>query len=163
MKEDKELARKMAAEDLDRFIEETWRKYPNDVFLGHWHGEAVPEVPGAGDGGGLLVNIHIGARGDLTRRAARLAAKSWRNYVKRYPEAHFVVSLTGYDQDPREIWEIDEAASYVRRWARLAGLNSLAQASQYLDEHGMAFLAACGVFGDHVKSQIQMPPKTIMQ
>src|SRR4029453_865171 len=111
MKEDKALARKMATKDLERFIEQTRRQFPNNDFHGHWHGEAVAEIPEVGDGDGLAVQVVIGGRGDLTRKAARLAAKSWSEYVKRYPKAYFIISLSGYDEDPREIWEIDDAAS----------------------------------------------------
>jgi len=39
------------------------------------------------------------------------------------PRATIVLLLSGYDDDQRSIWEIPEAADYVRRFAKLSGLN----------------------------------------
>jgi hypothetical protein len=79
-----------------------------------------------------------------------------------------MIMLLGFDEDPREIWDIPEAARYVRWWARFSGMNDLATAERYaLDapEVGVAslniqsiagsnvgLLAACGVFGDEMKA-----------
>jgi hypothetical protein len=160
MSEDKELARQMARKDFARFLDiveqSTQCKLPVIDY-----DDPMPEVPG--DGSGVLISLCIGSRGDLTRQDAARAAKQWRQHVKRYPKAHYYIHIAGYDDDPRNLWEIDQAARYVRRWARLAGLNSLAAADQYLDERFLAFLAACGAFGDAVKSRVQLPPKTMMQ
>jgi hypothetical protein len=158
--EDKDLACKMAAKDFARHVEvieqHAQRKLP---IIGY--DDPMPDVPG--DGSDLVISFLIGSRGKLSRQEATRAAKLWRRHVKRYPNACYVLSIAGYDDDPRNLWEIEEAARYVRRWSRLAGLNSLDDADRYLQEHFVALLAACGAFGDDVKSQVQLPPKTIRQ
>jgi hypothetical protein len=120
----------------------------------------------AGDGDRTLIPVHIGARGSLLRERARVAAQVWRQVTRRYPKGAFVVALLGYDQDPREIWEIPEAARYVRWWAQYAGMDDYDEADRWLGAssvigrsdlpHGIAgigFLAACGVFGDEIRRQ----------
>jgi len=62
--------------------------------------------PVTGDGEGMFVPISIESRADLTKREARLGGKMWREAVRRYPKAQFLLSLLGFDNDPREIWDI---------------------------------------------------------
>jgi hypothetical protein len=151
MTEDRDLARKMAARDLERL----YRQAPRGPVTTH----GVPiDLP---DGPDLVICFCVGNRGDLTRRDAMRAAESWRENIKRYPKAHFVLHLAGYDEDPRNLWEIDEAARYVRRWARLAGLGDIEKAGARLDDNALAWLAACGAFGDDIKRRVVLPPKTI--
>jgi len=69
-----------------------------------------------------FVVVHIGARGKLSRREAKHAAALWKRLQREAPQAHFKVAIAGYDEDPRALWEIPEAAAYVRMWARMAGL-----------------------------------------
>jgi hypothetical protein len=60
------------------------------------------------------------------------------------------VFLAGWDHDPRELGDIPEAADYVRRWARFAGITL--QSTTALVSAGktqpdtLGLLAACGVF-----------------
>ena len=129
LNENKKLARLMAAKDVKRHLE--LARQAGAPIASHW--EPVPDFPGE-DGTSMVVSSVIGCRGSLTRQEARIAAKSWRRYVKRYPKVLSVLSLAGYDEDPRNIWEIEEATTYVRWWAHFAGLNGLADASRYLDE-----------------------------
>jgi hypothetical protein len=69
--------------------------------------------------------------------------------------------LLGYDEDPREIHEIDSAAEYVRLWARLSGITDLEQtALGPIGPVGAAFLAACGAFGEEIRRQVKVPPAT---
>jgi hypothetical protein len=159
MPEDKRAARKMAANDLAHHYKIIRQHRPDLPVVGH--DDQMPEVEG--DGSDVMVSFLVGSRGDLTRQAAKRAARSWCRHVARYPKACYVLSLAGYDEDPRNLWEIDEAARYIRRWAHLAGLTSLAEADRYLQEHFVALLAACGAFGEDAKRQVILPPKTIVQ
>jgi hypothetical protein len=152
-REDRDLSRKMAAKDFERLF----REGPRGPVIEH--GQLL-DVP---DGSDLIVSFCIGTRGDLDRQEAKRAAKSWREHIKLYPKARFIIHLAGYDDDPRDIWEIGEAAHYVRRWARLAGLDDPATADTQLNDVALGLLAACGVFGDDVKRQLRLPPKTIEQ
>jgi hypothetical protein len=121
----------------------------------------LPDYPN--DGAGMLIPVTIGSRGDLSKDKARLAAAIWRQATSRYPKACFVLSMLGYNEDPREIWEFRDARRYVRWWARFAGMNDLAMADHWLGASsaigrtmpwalgGMGFLAACGVFGEELR------------
>ena len=76
-------------------------------------------------------------------------------------------ALLGYDEDPRPIWEIPEAARYVRWWAHYAGLDDFEVANRLIGEDlataqlglgasgsNIGLLAACGVFGPEAQQQI---------
>ena len=103
----------------------------------------------------------IGTRDDLSPKSAEAAAQKWRDIRRQYPNLSVYVSLAGYDDDPREIWEIASAAEYVRQWARFAGIENLEEtATGPLGTTGAAFLGACGVFGEEVRRNITMPPAT---
>jgi hypothetical protein len=101
-------------------------------------------------------------RGQLSKTEARKAAKMWQQAVGRYPKAIFYPHLVGYDQDPREIWEIVDAARFVRWFARAAGLDDVDTALHVFGPDSPAgkaatlggaigFFAACGVFGEDFK------------
>jgi hypothetical protein len=158
--EDKKHARHMADKDFKRHIEfveqSTGQPFP---VIGP--DDPLPEVPG--DGTGIFISLCIGRRGDLTRHEAKLCAKLWRRHIKRYPKAHYILSLAGYDDDPRNLWEIPEAAGHVCRWARFVGLRTLDDAFRYLSEQQVGWLAACGAFGEEVRRKVEVPPPTIVQ
>jgi hypothetical protein len=117
-----------------------------------------------GDGDGILIPVVIGVRGNLTKKEAQQCAAMWHEVTRHYPKAGFQISLLGYNEDPREIWEISEAARYVRWWARFAGMNDPEVANRYLGTGSpmfgdmpelagiaMGFLAGCGAFGEAAK------------
>jgi hypothetical protein len=89
----------------------------------------------------------IGARGELTRQAARSAAKAFRKIAAKGPKALVHIMIAGYDDDPREIADIPEAREYVCRWARFAAIDSIAAAqASPLNDDSVGVLAACGCF-----------------
>jgi hypothetical protein len=102
------------------------------------------------------VVVHIGARGKLSRRDAKHAAALWRRLQREAPQAHFKVAIAGYDEDRRAIWEIPEAAAYIRAWARLVGITSPEEAEKAFRpgdndyERGatIGLLDLCCVFSD---------------
>jgi hypothetical protein len=101
------------------------------------------------DGERTMVNLVIGERGALTRRAARNAARAYQRSAARYPKAMMYVSIAGYDNDPRELWDIPEARDYFCRWAKFAGVdNSAAVAGSPLMKEATAALAKCGALND---------------
>jgi hypothetical protein len=158
--EDKEAAKQMGAQDFRRHIEfvEQATGLPFEV-LGP--DDPLPEVPG--DGTGIAVSFCIGTRGELTHQAAKRAAKLWHRHTARYPKAHYVLVVAGWDADPRNLWEIPEARQHICRWARLARLRTLDDAFRYLDERNVGFLAACGAFGEEVRLKTKVPPPVVMQ
>lgn len=125
----------------------------------------VGHLPPAG-GAGTLIPVHIGMRGHLSERCAREAAETWCEATRCYPKALFMIVVLGYAEDPREIWEVPEAARYVRWWAKFAGMDDYDAADHWVGPSsiigrsgrahataGLGFLAGCGVFGDEIKRQ----------
>lgn len=114
-----------------------------------------------------LVHLTIGTRGDMTRQAAMDAAEAWRTARKRFPNAALTISIAGYDNDPRELWEIPDVCRYVCRWACGAGIkandpehagivavpviDNPKQAFQRARDNFISFLAACGFFGEEIR------------
>ena len=115
----------------------------------------------------LFIPINIGLRHKLTKDAAKTCAAMWLEATKRYPKAFYVISIVGYDEDPRELWEFEEVRRYIRWFARFAGLNELETADRWLgsgqgrrenpvpEEYlgGVALFAACGVFGEALRQE----------
>ena len=102
----------------------------------------------------------IGTRDELNTRAAGLNAKVWRTALQRHPKACFF-NIAGYDDDPRELWEFPEVCRYVRRWARLAGMDDIEHTARVLGVGSplgeqallhLQLLAAFGVFGEEYKT-----------
>jgi hypothetical protein len=102
------------------------------------------------------IGINIGERGNLTRTAAKLAARTFREIAASQPLAALYPSIHGYDDDPRALWDIPEACSYLRRWAKVAGLNTFGDAEALrIDANVLGLLAKCGAFED-------VDPDTVM-
>jgi hypothetical protein len=59
----------------------------------------------------------IGGRSDLSARRAGESAVSVKLVAEQYPDASLSLHLDGYDTDPRELWEIPEAARFIRWFA----------------------------------------------
>jgi hypothetical protein len=82
-----------------------------------------------------------------------------------------MINLAGYDQDPREIWDISEAARYVRWWARFAGMDDLKTTEHYILDapredvaaFNVGFLTGCGLFGDGMKAHVLRDHKPPVQ
>ena len=56
-----------------------------------------------------LVTVNIGERGSLSKQRVRTGARAWHETTQRYPQAALLIYVLGYDQDPRELWEIPES------------------------------------------------------
>jgi hypothetical protein len=98
----------------------------------------------------------IGVRGELTRQAAKSAARQWKDLLRRAPNAQVYLSIAGYDDDPRALWEFDEVRKFVQQFARFAGINDVMDYRDRLAEDCVAFLAACGV---PCTANVRLPPK----
>jgi hypothetical protein len=92
----------------------------------------------------------VGERGHLTEERAAAAAEQWRSVLARNIECLWL-HVAGYDDDPRELFEIDEVCAYLKLFVQHADL-TVAQAVKLIpDSQGCAFLAACGAFGEHYR------------
>jgi hypothetical protein len=143
MTENKKIAGQMVTDEL-RFLERHARETGGIVMEsdGPFH-----DLPDFDD---QCVMFSIGARDELTRSEARKWGRAWRRFVHRYPNARIYIHLLGYDDDPREIWEIASAAEYVRQWAKYAGIADIKEFAEAealpLHRLSLFFLLACGAF-----------------
>ena len=158
MPEDRKIAAELVERDAKKAIE-SLTKLDMPVQIAPADRSNWPD----GDGEGMLAPITIGARGRSTKREARKNAALWREARRRYPKATFMINMLGFDEDPRGIHEVLEAARYVRWWACFAGMDDPQTVEQYLVEQGawggaaaaednVGLLAKCGVYGDQVKA-----------
>jgi hypothetical protein len=98
-----------------------------------------------------MVNFIIGLRGKLSPSNAYEAAASWRRMqtLPQYSNAFFLLGVAGFDDDPRELWDIPEASGFVRRWAKLAKLDSAsAVLKSRLLTQSRGLLAKCSAVKD---------------
>ena len=107
-----------------------------------------------------LIGLEIGVRDKLTEANARLGATAFRLARQRYPRTALMISIGGYDKDPRDLWEIPEVRAYLRSWAQFAGIADWRDAMQvnWLENHGLATLQLCGVFADDSPIRVNLKP-----
>jgi hypothetical protein len=163
MAEDKKIAARLVNEEFNRIVAFTKQEGISTSIYSP--GAPLPAVP---DGGrGRLVNFAIGSRDDLTKTAARRMADVWRLMTKEYSNAIYRLQMFGFDDDPRQIWEVVDAARYVRRWAKYAGITCPEDITvTVVDRQGrpnLRFLAACGVFGEELRQQASASTEPTMK
>jgi hypothetical protein len=76
------------------------------------------------------------------------------------------VSIAGYDQDPRELWELAEVRRFVRRWARAAGLGDPYAAMREIGNgeqfpNLLVLLAKCGTFGKDYPFEVNIKERAV--
>lgn len=87
--------------------------------------------------------IQIGGKGSLTDKTLRKMAPAVRKILAHSPGAEVMLSIDGYDDDPRELYEIPETRDYLRRYARASGLHDwTGPLFQALDESTKGLLIA---------------------
>lgn len=68
----------------------------------------------------------------------------------KYPSAQFLLSIDGYDEDERELWEIPEVMRYIKRWAQAARLtDGYAPILQRIHDDTIGLLVLADAFGIH--------------
>ena len=151
MTDDPKIAKQMVSDEFDKHVAFA-KSHPN-VEYKYWSAEMGP-LPNNAGYDATFIHMVMGARHELTKRNAMMAAIGFRAACERYPNAEFYLNLMGYDADPREIWENDEAAQYIRRWAKFAGLNSPDDVKVRLAMGGVGLLGACGCWGEDYKQEV---------
>jgi hypothetical protein len=58
--------------------------------------------------------MEIGAKGELTEKTARRGAEAILLMTQFNPTTQIAVTIGGYDNDPRELWDIPEAKHFFR-------------------------------------------------
>jgi hypothetical protein len=89
------------------------------------------------------VFAEIGIKGELNKEHAARAVARLRVLFETMPQARFCLIIGGYDEDPREVWNIPEVAEYYV-WIA-AGLMHLGMPFTALKLHDdtLAVLALC--------------------
>lgn len=64
-----------------------------------------------------VVLMVIGGKDDLSWKRARISAAQVKLIAERYPEASLSLHLDGFDDDPRELFQIPEAARFIAEFA----------------------------------------------
>lgn len=57
--------------------------------------------------------VELGRRGELTAEWRDQAVAAMLIARERFPDATLEIAVGGYDDDPRELWQIDEARAHV--------------------------------------------------
>lgn len=88
--------------------------------------------------------IGIGGRGYFTEATLRKMKDAPRLVLQQSPRVEITLMIDGYDDDPRELWQIPEAVDYVRRYAKASGLHDwTGRLFRALHEHSKGLLIAC--------------------
>ena len=144
--EDKDLARQAVERDRQQFAETI---ADAAAAAGQPHvAQPGPSREGAPD----VISIEIAARDNLTPDAAMAKGGQWRELAAQHPNAHFIPSVAGYDDDPRELWDFPGVCEYMQRWAAVAGIGAIDDMPS-VDPSIIYLFAACGVFGPAIEAE----------
>lgn len=110
-----------------------------------------------GDGSRLFINFVVGFRGQLSNQKAKVYADGWRVMRARHPQAIVYPTVVGYDEDPRELWEIPEVVRYVQQFAELAGIKRPSDLPPDPLGHLFTFFGAMGLWGDGTRVEVTAP------
>jgi hypothetical protein len=86
-----------------------------------------------------MVVFTLCERGRLHRKALATAVIAWRN-LKIEDNTAIVIHVAGYDDDPRELWQIPEVCEYVQKFCA----KTKAHTHKALDPMARNLLFACG-------------------
>jgi hypothetical protein len=155
MSENRKLVREAVLRDLDAH-----KSIEGDARFSHVDNSRgiPPEMQAGAD---TLIALSFGSRPDLTMHGVQEAVRMWREVRPRCPDSLININLLGYDDGPREISNIPEAARFFRRWAKLVRMRTPEQAeAQKLDPISIGPLAACGAFARELRdwARAQLPP-----
>lgn len=107
--------------------------------------------PGGAGSEADVLWLELGGRGHLGAADIVRAAEALHTAIGKLQDRQtLVVSIGGYEHDPRSLWDIPEARKFIRRVMRQAGITHWSQpAVKALNESSLALLLQCGVFPDH--------------
>jgi len=90
------------------------------------------------------VFIEIGGRDNLTRQVIEEVRTAPLLAARAQPGRPIVLMVGGYDDDPRELWDIPEAAAHIRAYAVSSGLADWrSPLFRCLAEEAIGLLVAC--------------------
>lgn len=93
--------------------------------------------------------IQAGEPGRLDTYHAYKTIAATRLAMKRYPDAQVEWWVPGYDDDPRELWDVPEVARHIRLCAEGMGFTDAYDLPlSRLTGNMLALLVKCGTFGE---------------
>jgi hypothetical protein len=99
-----------------------------------------------------VMMFSIGTAPYFNRKALATAVLSWRA-LKIKPSTAIVIHLGGYDEDPRELWQIPEARDFICRFCE----KTQAHKHPALDPMSRNLLLLCGAEPDLNVGAIMIP------
>jgi hypothetical protein len=76
---------------------------------------------------------------------------------------YIVPVMSGWDTDPRELWEIPEAAAYIRCWVEIARITMPLIIDlivrEKIPEFMLGPLVGCGAFGEEIRRRVRIVPR----
>ena len=91
-----------------------------------------------------LIAVEIGGKDDMSEARINDAARAVKLAHRVYPGATIMLSMHGYDDDKRELWQIRSAIDYIRKFAKLSGLHDWQSTTfNQLYEDSKGLLIAC--------------------
>jgi hypothetical protein len=78
-------------------------------------------------------------KGDMDRAVMARAIMAWRR-LRLKPSQIVIIHVAGYDDDPRELWQIDEVRAFVQKFCAKTGAHS----HPAIDPMSRSLLLACG-------------------
>lgn len=110
-----------------------------------------PETPTA-------VFLGIGGKGHLDDATLRKMQDAPRMVHAAHPNAEITLFIDGYDNDPRELWQIEEVVQYIRRFARASGLHDWkGELFLVLDSVSKGLLIACDAIDKPHPYKVELP------
>lgn len=112
--------------------------------------DRVMASPAGGQADALV--IELGGRGHFGASDVVRASEALHSAIGKLTERQtLILTIGGYDQDPRELWQVPKVVQFVRRVLKHAGVTHWSHpAVAMLNEETLALLVQCGVFGsDH--------------
>jgi hypothetical protein len=100
----------------------------------------------------------IGERGRLNRRALAAAVLAWRALRFKTSTA-VLMHFGGYDDDPRELWEIPEVRDFIRRFCA----KTKAHEHPAVDPTSRNLLLACGADPTHQVRVVEISTAEALQ
>jgi hypothetical protein len=86
-----------------------------------------------------MLAFSIGSKGEMDRRAMAAAVLAWRA-LKIEKNTAIVMHFGGYDDDPRELWEIPEVRRFVQKFCAKTNAHEHPQ----VEPQSRNWLLACG-------------------
>jgi hypothetical protein len=86
-----------------------------------------------------MLAFSIGSKAEMDRKALASAILAWRA-LKIEPSTAIMMHFGGYDDDPRELWQIPEVCSFVQKFC----VKTKAHEHPQVEPQSRNWLLACG-------------------